>query len=577
MKNWFLAFLLLLVMPFDISFAQSQGNWGDGEVARQYVKWAETAIAEDRWGEALAGLERASDFASVSSDISYLLALARFHERGRRSGIIESLDKALEINRWTNYNPQQAYLLKTEQLIGMRNYSGALAMLDRMKESADSAMQRLLALKGLAETGGWIGIDPIQALAKYRSLTVTAFDRYPRDPRPLRIFLEYARKRKPGLSPVTLGSRPLTDDVNLLELALRRLPFLMEADPDLAWMAAPFMRDAEAARRLVASYRAETVFPNPGSIAAALNLGLIDEKLALEELFSSIAVNEGPVLDKDLIMEIGELLRSEEGRELFTQKLLSFTGVITYGEEDGYVESRAFYRAGVILEFILDLNRAGIIDLSVSFGTDGIPLSARRIVSGEKPHAAVQWERYPSVRQITFLGETFLFRPADFQFAPVHFTSLGGSKNNAGLAYPVPERQNMDLTRKTLVSFCESIVRPSVEFDGVVERIFLERGIPSHAVETLDEKRVSVTRFEKGAPVIQYLDFDLDGRIETIRRFNKPGADFENTFNIRDLTASSISDWTGEGIYKTGELYLPDGSVVFLWDMDGDGVMDYKE
>jgi hypothetical protein len=552
-------------------YAQSAGAWGDGEAAQRYVQWAQVAIAEDRWGEALTGLERAADFASVSSDISYLLALARYHEGGRRAGILESLDRAVDINRWVNYKAEQARLLKAEQFIGMYDYTGALAVLEQIGESADSTMLRLQALKGLAEggaTGGATSAIDLISLAKFRSLTLSALDRYPRDPRPLRIFFEYARNRK---------QRPLAEDANLLELAIKRLPFLLEADKELAWMAAPFMRDTEAARRLVASYRAQANWPHPRSIAAALNLGLIDDKYAVEELFHGFAVNERPVLDKDLIEEISELLRSEEGRELFTQKLLSFSGIITNGEDGGYSESRAFYQTGVIVEIIFDFNRDGVTDLIVSFGTDSVPLHARRRVSGVLPPAVVQWERYPSIRQVTLSGETFLFRPADFQYAPVHFISLGGSKAHAGLDYPVPERQNTDLTRRTLVSFCESILRPSAEFDGALERIFLEQGIARKAVETMDGKQVSITEFEKGAPVVQYVDIDLDGRMETIRRFRKPGADFENTFNFRDLIQYSESDWTGEGRYKTAEMYLQDGPVVFYYDMDGDGVMEYSE
>jgi hypothetical protein len=48
-------------------------------------------------------------------------------------------------------------------------------------------------------------------------------------------------------------------------------------------------------------------------------------------------------------------------------------------------------------------------------------------------------------------------------------------------------------------------------------------------------------------------------------------------FNYRALIASSESDWTGEGRFLTGEVYLQDGSVVYLWDMDGSGSMNFSE
>jgi hypothetical protein len=75
---------------------------------------------------------------------------------------------------------------------------------------------------------------------------------------------------------------------------------------------------------------------------------------------------------------------------------------------------------------------------------------------------------------------------------------------------------------------------------------------------------------------------DQDGRMETIRRFRQPEHDFpwpdsNQTFNYRSLLSSSESNWTGDGQYKTGEMYLQDGSVVYLFDMDGSGTMNFSE
>ena len=579
MKSRPVFFMLLFVLIFSYSFAQSE--WGDAQAAQQYVKWTRQAIDEGRWDEALAALERAADFANVSSDISYLLAVTRSHEGKNRISVLEALERAIEINRWVFYNADQALLLKAEQLIAMRGYTYALDVLGQIEEnavpvSADLTMLRLLAFRGLAADS-----DNVQALARFRSQLLLAMDRYPRDPRPLRIFFEYAHNRKP--QPPELAGR--ASDIDLLELALRRLPFLLEADPNLAWMAAPFMRDTDAARRLVASYRAGGLVsegsgnfrPSPGSIAAALNLGLIDDTASVEELFAGFAANAEIILDKDIITEIHSLLRSEEGRDLFTQRLLSFSGIVSSDtDHGGYASSLAFYGSGFIREVNFDHNRDGIVDLRVSFAADGVPVSARYRITGEPIPAHIQWERYPSVDKITLAGETFLFRPADFQFAPVSFIELGGSRTYSGLVYPEPAYQNMQLTRRTLVSFCASISRPSVEFDGAVEQIFLERGIPRQAVETINGKQASITEFERGEPVIQRLDLDLDGRMETVRRFRRPGPDFNETFDLRGLAASSESDW-GEGRYKTGEMYLQDGSVVYSWDMDGSGTMNYSE
>jgi len=589
-------FFILLAAFASALYAQSQARLADVQPARQYALWAQQMMDAGRWEEALAGLERASDYADVSSDISYLLAVARiknFDTEMRfynRLDIIEALDRAIEINRWETYNEGMALLLKAEQLIIIRRFSNALSVLDQIEISmypsninwldgnpaADLAYLRLLAYRGLANSGSY---DPVQALARFRSLVLQSMDRFPRDPRPLRVFFEYARNRNPESGYGAALNLP-ESDINLLELALRRLPFLLEADPDLAWMAAPFMRDTDAARRYLSAYRAgsfshvENFKPAAGSIAAALNLGLIGDIDAVEELFDQFAANAEAVLYKETIIDVYNLLGSEEGRVFFTGKLLSFSGEIVSDEDgDGHIESRAFCNSGFISEYVYDRNQSGFFDFMISFDADGTPRRAL-FSDAEKTFAAVlEWERYPSVMSCFFNNESFSFRPADFQYAPVTFIELGGSFSLSGLFFPVPS--HYEITRRTLVSYCVSLSRPSVEFDGAVETIYLERGVPLRSVETLDGRQISVCEYERGSPIVQYVDMDIDGRMETIRRFFPPTLDFPENFDIRKLIASSESDWTGDGRHKTGEVYRQDGSVVYTWDMDGSGTMNY--
>jgi len=590
-------FILFFALFISRSFSQSQSRiqgFGDEQAAGQYVNWIKQAIEHGRWSEALAAAERAADFANVSSDIFYQLAFLRFHEGKNRTSIIEALDHAMEINRWVIYNENQALLLKAQQLVVMRKFLGALSILNNVPVSADSAYLRLLSFKGMAFSKDAASYDPAAALDNFRRLMLSSLDRFPRDPRLPRIFFEYARNRQNIHLELEQG------DFDLLELVLRRLPFLLEADTELAWMAVSFMRGTEDARRLLAAYRAgglpsiynRDFMPSPGSIPAALNLGLINDIDAVEELFSGvrginsphpigITGNGDPVIDLEIITKVYSLLRSEEGRDFFTQKLLAFCGCIFSDDDyDGNIDTVTYYRYGVIQEFTQDKDQDNTTDLQITFLT-GIPVSAVYLFSGQVSFTEVIWERYPSVEKAVFAQERFTFRPADLQFQPVSFITLGGSLRYAGVNYPVPSYQ-LDLTRRTFISFCESVTRPSVEFDGAFEKIFFERGFPVQAFEIRDGQYVSLTTFEKGIPVIQYLDLDADGRMETIRNFHRPGQNYPwpdpgEIYDYRRLIASSESDWTGEGRYKTGEVYMQDGSVIYLWDIDGSGNMNYSE
>jgi hypothetical protein len=588
-----LAPVLLCVIAAAGLFAQAPESRGDAAIAEQYAQWAEREMAEGRWAEALAGLERAADFSADSSDLSYLLALARAHENKSRGAVLQALTRAIEAARWVRCRPAQARLLEAEQLAALRNYAGALASLAGAGESADAAALRLSALKGIIESGG----TAHPALSEFRVRMAEAMNRYPRDSRPLRVFFDYARSRIAE-----------AEDEALMFAALKRFPLLLETDPDLAWIAAPFMQDTAEARRLVAAYRAGGLGgpaqngnfrPNAASIAPALHLGLLDDEAAVEELFSvnensasPVSPNAGLCLDLALIEAAAGLIRSEAGRNRFAEQLLAFSGTITADDDgDGFPESRARYRDGVIREYFRDADQDGLVELVIVFDAGGSPRQAEQALSGESgsggfrlpvtkediPAAVITWEQYPSVLR-SAIGETvFIPALASFQFAPIRFAEIAATGTYAGLVYPRREPLPRRLSQRTLAASAVVIQRPGADFAGAVERIDLERGIPRHAEVTLNGQLVSETVFENGWPVIQRLDLDLDSRMETRRHFRPPKQPLEYQFDYLQFLEYAESDWNGDGIFEYAELYREDGSVVYSWDMDGDGTREYSE
>lgn len=537
---------------------------GDAAIAEKYLEWAEEAIAEDRWHQAQAALERAVDFADSSSDIYFLLALARSHENESRRLVLQSLQRAIGIGQWRYYTEAQARLLEVDQLIALRQYSSALNALTVYKtiagETADGALLRLAALKGLVISGGPRPLSvtlPFQA--EFRRRMLETIDRYPRDPRPLRILFDYA-----------LRCEPDQDDITLVDIVLRRLPFLLEADPELAWMAASFIGDVGEARRLVAAYRAGSLrprsngfTPNPASLVPALNLGLLEDNDAADELFAE------PVLERELIINVGNLLRDEEGRNYFAQKLHSYSGAITENENsDDYPESRAVYRQGSLQEYYYDGDQDGITDLYIAFNA-GVPhqaeLTALPLRGIGRVQVLITWERYPFIQRVVFGTETYLPSPGGFPFVPVNFEELGASGSYAGLLFPRRSPGSQEINRRMLASNAVSVRRPSAEFEGGIEQIFFDKGVPARVEVSLNNAIVSVTEYEDGHPVIRRVDMDLDGRMETIQRFDQ------------GVLQSSESDWYGNGLFGSGEMYREDGSVVYSWDLDGDGKHEYFE
>ena len=522
--------LPLVLLPAVALYSLDTGARGDSAMAARYAQWAKDAVDQGRWTEALAGLERAQDFADVSSDISYLLALARSHENKSRTLVLEALDRALAVNRWNLYSGEDARLMKAENLVDMRAYGKALA---ELSGAAKSPKQAVLTLRALM---------PYRP-EEFRRYMTDTLDRYPRETGPVRVFFAYLGNENAA------GHNPGKDDLELLELVNRRLPVLLPKDPELAWMAAPFMRDSAEAKRLVSAYRAIHT-PVPASLPAALRLGVIDEETAIEELFTP-ADSGANTLDLTLLSDTWDLLRTEESRAVFRRNLSAYTGVIIEdGDRDGIPENSTEYSGGQLVRYAYDADQDGNPELAVDFDA-GVPERAVVLIppeAGARLSAELLWEQtpgrqYPAVLEVKLDGVSYIPRPMEFYYSPLAFDELWGS----GLLYPRRDPLCPPLTRRVLVSSVYKVERPSLEFKGGIEVVELNNGIPVRAREYVGDLMVSETEFLRGRPQLQRLDLNLDGRMDTVRHFRRSyrPKELEDIWNYdRDIDA--VSDWDGE-------------------------------
>jgi hypothetical protein len=535
-------------------------------------------MQEGRWVEALAGLERGHDFSDVSSDMAYLLALVRFHEGKPLAAVQEALQQALAIRRWQTYTPDAAQLLEAEIAIQLRRYTDALYMLAPLAPSAEKTYLTLRA---------FLGIGNREAFSRVMG---EALNTYPRDPRPVRLFLSLAS-----------DWRLTATEEALVSLTLKRLPLLLEVDPDLAYVAASFIRDSAEARRLVGAYRG-IHRGVAGSIAPALNLGLIDGKIAVDELFvaASPAV-EGPTLDKALLSALWKLLRNPEEQGWFRSKLVGFSGhIIEDADKDGYYESRVQYEAGMLSRYTYDGDQDGFVELTVFFES-GVPVKAEvqgmpesvSEVSPVTPLAAtqeqriitLQWEQYPAVGAASLEGIQYRLRPFAFFFLPVYFKRL----ESGGLWYPEREPFARGISQRMLITHALFMERPSREFAQGRERVELEQGVPQRAWEFLNDRVVSTTEFRQGRPQTQQIDLDGNGHLETIRRFRPSGTvsqdnPWEALF-FGSLIEGVESDWDEDGLFEYEEQYRyaqegPESTlekILRFWDIDRDGTRELSD
>ncbi|MDR2793122.1 MAG: hypothetical protein LBB61_05585 [Treponema sp.] len=447
----------------------------DTALAYHYFTWAQKMVDEGRWREARAGLERALDFADVSSDIPYLLALVHLHEGVPRPRVLEDAQLALAADRWRYYTDEHGKLLCARILIGLYKFSAALNVLDGVSENAEKCELQLLAFKGLNNR---VAFDTVATFA---------LDVYPRNTVFVRIIFTYFAES---------DILPERNEQNLIYLCLRRLPFLIEYDPELAYLAVPFIPYEEEAKILVAAYLA-IYKPSADSIPIALSLGLMDEQSAVDSVF-------GSVIDKKVLLSVWNLC-TDTGRISIRQRLLSWTGVITVDtDKDGIVETQTSYRSGRIASYMEDTDQDDVMELVVIF-ENGIPIRA------ETGDITVQWERYPAILSADLKGSRYFPKPNDFFFEPLRLIELV----QGGVLYPERNKQAVILTERTLIASSILFERDSAEFSGSKERVELINGIPQRAREYLDGRVVSETAYKQGKPLIKKIDLDLDGALET--------------------------------------------------------------
>jgi hypothetical protein len=532
-KCFFFIVLLTALMP-----VSPQDRTGAEAVAERYSLYVQSLIDDGQLEQAEAALLRAMDYADVSSDISYQLAFVRQQLGQPVHPVLDAVQNALDTNRFRVYRPEDARFIEARSLLALRQYSNALRSVQFCADNADSALIRLEA---------WKGLDDRQAFIREAALSL---DRFARDPRISALILRYAATHTPAG-----GEQALVDRV------LRTVTMLTDGTPELAYLAAPFVYDRQEAQMLVTAYRAVTPVPDAESLPVSLDLGVIGGESATAALFSSDSI------DKNVLLSVWSLLGTDEDRDAFERKLRAFSGFVTIDENyDRIIETRAEYRNGSVVSYHHDADQDGIADVTVQF-TGGMPESG--FLAGE--HITLHWQEFPSVRQAEKDGLRYDFAPRTLFFSPFRLQELCG-----GTLFPEPDAYAVTVTERMLAGFALAVTRHSRNFDGAEEVVTMLDGIPVHAEERLHGRLVSETEFDRGFPVQQLIDLDLNGTLETVRLFRTERA--QGYYPFHEIApVSQVSDFNDSETAEYKEEYAADGTVSRFWDMDEDGVYEYSE
>jgi hypothetical protein len=426
-----------------------------------------------------------------------------------------------------------ALIAEAQVLTKTRNYGAALAALNQVSmPSGDLSLARFQALSRryiVQKTG----LDAVTAQA------ASDLDRYPQDYRFVEAILRFE----------ALQDIPTDSERSLVRRCLRALPALIDEDPILGALAVPCMSDREAAKKMLAVYRSKpgSAGIDAQSIPAALELGLIDGTEAVKELF---AHNE---LDWALVSNLQGLLANDEAAgTAFDAVFKAWTGTLARdADNDGWDESWTTYNKGLVTSYRYDPGQDGVSDWLVNL-VGGLPATAVFNLDGRT--LSLTWEKYPSVSRVQEGDNTYIYGPGVFAYRPLILKDGEEPRRDTSLR----------LTSVNLSYYASSIERPGRVIPGSVETIDVVNSIPFRSTETLNGKTVVVTSYKQGLPFLERVDFDGDGRMETLRHYKN------------GMLVSSESDWDGDGKYETAEIYNADGSVTKTFDLDGDGVRETK-
>ncbi|MDR0409529.1 MAG: hypothetical protein LBH18_03935, partial [Spirochaetaceae bacterium] len=353
----------------------------------------------------------------------------------------------------------------------------------------------------------------------------------------------------------------------LVEDALKRLPSLLKADGELIRFAAPFIGNIEESRRLLSIWRSgelgrlseESASGVPSakrwtalleSLPVSLEIGLIDEETAINELFhQDSAAAESPELEREILFSVWDLLRTDEARAAMRNELSSFSGTITGDENgDGIIDSITLYDEGIVVSYSQDADQDRVNELVVAFDA-GWPVNTEFTYAngtgyGGEDKILLVWDVYPALREAVW-GETrYVFRPMEFNCPVTGFETLGGP---GGILLPDGAADG-GFSKQTFLSYAYLIERPGRDFPGGIERFECDNGVVLSSKEYLDGVLRAETAYENGQPVLQRIDLDADGRLETIRRFKRT-ADTILSSEIEVIE----SDWDGDGFAEYRE------------------------
>lgn len=543
----FVFILLSIGMP-SLCFSQSYmgtTNAVNHAAAVRSLERASYLLGEGLYEQALFEASLGTQYDSNLADFPYIESLALLARSESRALVLSKLSEALSDGLvWRVYAKTEARILCAQLYAETLRYTEALALLDILEPyvSADVQYIKAVSYYGLAR------IDVAQNSIKL------GLERWPFDPRFPKLFLQQHKNK-----PLTSEARKIADTI------LARLYVWEEACPELLLLSSYFEPNKEKRVQNITIYRTmymphtektkDFLALQEASILA-LKYGLISDMQAVQEIFSFSS--SGIVLG--FLQDLGALAVSGEARSLLRTSIKNYSGVlIDDANNDGLIDSSIIFEYGRPSFAFFDPEQDGIgrFEVVCSLGRP------TKIIDTKKSYTVI-FDAYPAIKTVLAQdGLEYTLQPQSLLWEPIRWSLVPLGSDILSLYTLKLTKKEPALTKHLLIHSSIYYTEPDPERTGGTLRYVLEQGIPISA-EAKDAQGVyRYTTYLNGYPSVAQLDRDGDGYFETMLYYSFNGQ-LKNA--VVDLNKNKTAEYR--------ETYNSDGSVLYEWDTNEDGIWD---
>ncbi len=517
---------------------------------------------EEAYSLVLTGLE----YDTSIPDLWYLKALLLSRQNGSLYEIRNAAQSALSVSPWLYYTYDAARILTAQVLVKTGEVEKSLEILNA----------KPLILTGDAE---YIRAEAFYKLSqerKAREVIANARKSFPNDSRFPLLFFTYERftydEKDPYYNELLQNLLKMTDNWKIY-------------NTDILLFASYFLENPQKERYLK-EYRLSEK-KNPLYIAAFLEVGLLSEQEAVNELF---AVAEKQI-DGSVFFEILSLIKSTDSLLSIAENLETFSGTLLFDENrDKEYDFNVVYKYGRPYSITYDEN------------SDGLPNWYSELDYGNpvklnfyEQNVELYYSRYPYISNVLLLDdkETMEIQLIDgsVDWKPFSMEQIP-IINNLVFYLPSLENNTEFISRNLFLQNASEILVIDGENDDRAIRFSMRDSLPKTSVYTRNGNPYAYGFFEDGLLIFRNVDNDKNGSYELSEMYSfSPDASkvylnasqsqamYKELFGSLEaneglFVTKVIADTNENSITDFMEEYLEDGAVITSWDSNEDGLWD---